>query len=1174
MKQNRYFYRYYFVAILLFLLGIPSSLLAITTFNESKTKNITVYVGDEIRLYYSRISYNERHYEKNTEPVWSYSSTYFEETQEMGDFYSIYLRALQECTNQKISFTYSYYYKYYPTGSVSLKTQWVEGTITWYITVIPRPAPEAVSLSQSIIDIPVGSKYQLNANIIPEDAFQTVDWYSNASEIASVDDMGLITANEVGDAVISAVSTVNNTIMASCNVHVGSTDVQTITIPEKLLLHYGDTMRFVPEITPSYAYYDLNWQSSDETVATVDQKGAIETIGPGTTEITVTDLLTNTQDKCVLSVYIENGDTFKSNISHNELGVVSATLMITDLENKIVSIGDGNVAAIPTSSTGGIVLPSTVAGPGNITYKVNSIASNAFKGCCLMSVTIPQEIQSIGDNAFNGCRSLTNVNVSWDYPISISSSCFPYAASISLNIPRGSYETYKNAPNWNMFKTIAEPPHLENDLFTISVTAGNSKTDMCFKVIDVANKYVGVGNGERPSIPDYTNEIVVIPSTVMGYDGQTYQVTQLLPGAFFDCYEMTGVQLPNTITSIGQAALYGCSSLTTFTIPPLVSLISDDAFSGCTQLKSINIPASVVGLGDGVFYGCSQLTSVTVNWNVPIAIGNDCFSNAGNATLNIPKGSYNKYVLADNWKSFKIIKEPAHDVGDVFVRDVHTTGIDAHGQFRVVSISPLSVSLDAVKDYQEGTTLIIDGAVQGYDGMIYTVAELDALAFDGCNLSGISIPKIVTTIGNNTFDSCDAMMVVSVGWHDPLIITDEYFPNASNAILEVPYGSKTNYEIAEGWKLFKSIIEKDPQDDDLFQEKNADDIDIWFRILSAKERTCEIKENAISTGITGKLLIPNKVRDFDVVAIGTSAFQNCTHISIVEIPQEVTAIGSMAFNGCNDLNSVSVEWDEPIEIGSNCFSNVNNATLYVPIGTNKKYRTAIGWKDFGVIANKTNSTIFAEDVIACRGGRVILPIHMNNVEDIQQLQFELSLPSNVSVVLDEQGDPLASLTQRASDTHIISGTLQPNGNYQFQVILKTVSNNIIQGNEGRIATIPLKVYKAKDPGVAKITIADGVLSVKDESQGLHLSETESDLTVSDVMLGDTNNDERVNVVDISNIINYILGKNIPDFVKYAANASGDERISVADISTIIDIILGKTVFGEKQATKKEELDPQ
>ena len=360
----------------------------------------------------------------------------------------------------------------------------------------------------------------------------------------------------------------------------------------------------------------------------------------------------------------------------------------------------------------------------------------------------------------------------------------------------------------------------------------------------------------------------------------------------------------------------------------------------------------------------------------------------------------------------------------------------------------------------------------------------------------------------------------------------------------------------------------------MFQEKNADDIDIWFRILSAKERTCEIKENAISTGITGKLLIPNKVRDFDVVAIGTSAFQNCTHISIVEIPQEVTAIGSMAFNGCNDLNSVSVEWDEPIEIGSNCFSNVNNATLYVPIGTNKKYRTAIGWKDFGVIANKTNSTIFAEDVIACRGGRVILPIHMNNVEDIQQLQFELSLPSNVSVVLDEQGDPLASLTQRASDTHIISGTLQPNGNYQFQVILKTVSNNIIQGNEGRIATIPLKVYKAKDPGVAKITIADGVLSVKDESQGLHLSETESDLTVSDVMLGDTNNDERVNVVDISNIINYILGKNIPDFVKYAANASGDERISVADISTIIDIILGKTVFGEKQATKKEELDPQ
>jgi len=110
------------------------------------------------------------------------------------------------------------------------------------------------------------------------------------------------------------------------------------------------------------------------------------------------------------------------------------------------------------------------------------------------------------------------------------------------------------------------------------------------------------------------------------------------------------------------------------------------------------------------------------------------------------------------------------------------------------------------------------------------------------------------------------------------------------------------------------------------------------------------------------------------------------------------------------------------------------------------------------------------------------------------------------------------------------------------------------------------------PNDYEIRITDSELDIDGEIMPLLLPETESKLTVSSVLLGDTNNDKRVSVTDISNIIDYILHKDIPGFVWHAANASGDEKISVTDISTIIDIILHKTVFGEKQATRKEEID--
>ena len=137
--------------------------------------------------------------------------------------------------------------------------------------------------------------------------------------------------------------------------------------------------------------------------------------------------------------------------------------------------------------------------------------------------------------------------------------------------------------------------------------------------------------------PEYEDEYedvyldhIVIPSSV-NYNGRTYRVTSIGDYAFYRCYSLTSVVIPNSVTRIGEKAFTFCGSLTSIEIPNSVKSIGDEAFDSCSGLTSIEIPNSVTSIGRLAFSCCSSLTSVVIP-NSVTSVGSYAFSCCENLT--------------------------------------------------------------------------------------------------------------------------------------------------------------------------------------------------------------------------------------------------------------------------------------------------------------------------------------------------------------------------------------------------------------------------------------------------------------------------------------------------------------------------------------------------------------
>ena len=306
----------------------------------------------------------------------------------------------------------------------------------------------------------------------------------------------------------------------------------------------------------------------------------------------------------------------------------------------------------------------------NLPAGITEIGSSAFDGCSgLTSLTLPASITKIGWNAFEGCSGLTSLTLPAGITEIDYAAFYGCSGLTSLNIPSSITEIGDQAFQDCSGLTSLNIPSSITEIGSSAFYGCSGLKEVNFCINDDLETYLTKGH-------PYINVAC----------GIKY---------YLNDKEITSIEIPSNVTTLGHYVFQDCSGLTSLTLPAGITWIGDGAFQGCSGLKevrfcindnldtyltkghpyidvdcgikyyindkeitSIVIPSSVTSLGNYAFQKCSTLESIYVSWPIPISAGSAFYDvDRKNCTLYVPQGTETDYFLADVWGDFGNIVE-------------------------------------------------------------------------------------------------------------------------------------------------------------------------------------------------------------------------------------------------------------------------------------------------------------------------------------------------------------------------------------------------------------------------------------------------------------------------------------------------------------------------------------
>ena len=674
--------------------------------------------------------------------------------------------------------------------------------------------------------------------------------------------------------------------------------------------------------------------------------------------------------------------------------------------------------------SGDIVIEDTIVYNG-VEYLVTSIGNDAFNGCSITSVVIPEGIVSIGSQSFFECRQLSSINLpstvrnfawrSFGCCSSIQSIVIPEGVTVLKDAMLYGCESLETVVLPSTLKTIENAVfHYDHNLSKINLPEGLESLQgtvfgECYSLdsIVLPTTLNRIDNSvfygcSFTSFVNYSN----LNAEYNNYWGAFSVIGSLMNGLIeFDLISKelikyngnaTSFVLPNDIKKINPD-FFKSSSIDTIIIDDGVIEICDYFICDCKKEIVVIIPESVTSIGDYAFCNDSLLSSIKIPDGVK-EIGKGAF--------------YNNVALTD-------INIPS--------------GLETIGDYAFYNCSSLSSM-----NLNEGLT------------------NIGSSAFYGClSLSSIVIPSTVKQIRNefreSTFGRCINLKEIII--KTPLIADDFYhiFREGHSETFDPDvWEMGTNGKrYLSTWKMVKPEVVVFPEGttkipDNSFSELNN------LQAFTIPSTVTSIGDYAFNncSSITS-LSLPD-----GITSIGVNAFRNCNLLASMNIPSGLTKIGKEAFRDCSSWASDIVIPEGVTSINDYTFYNCSSITsISLPNGI-----TSIGREAF------RGCSSLASDIVISDGVTSISDYTFYNCSTIPSIV----IPDGITKIGTGAFENCSSLSSMA-----IPESVTAIGDYAFKNCYSITRINIPSG----VTSIGREAFRDCSLLASDIVIPEGVTTI-------------------------------------------------------------------------------------------------
>ena len=663
----------------------------------------------------------------------------------------------------------------------------------------------------------------------------------------------------------------------------------------------------------------------------------------------------------------------------------------------------GNYAFAGSQITGSLVIPNSVTSLGNgafsgcqqlngtltLSENITAINSYTFWYCRNLSgdLNIPNNVQTLGNYAFGYCDHLTGALTIGTGVQNISNNTFYNCHMFSaINF---------NATNCNDIdgvEAIADMTVFDGNGGTLTIGSGVTRlpkwifhngqyTHIDYNAVNCADfeantvafpdwnslqtATIGIGEGvthiparlfNRPSPAGS----LVIPNSVISIGDFAF-----CDDDYYQSYQGGTLTLGNSLQSIGQYAFYTCRFVGELNIPSTVTTIGQVAFCDCSGLTgSLILPEGLTSVEWAAFAGLSGMTGDLYIPNSVTSIGNYAFNYSPNfaGTLTIGTGvqSINKTAF-NNCHAFSAINYNAANCADIAEVEAVTdmqifNGVDAqtltigiavtripqwlfhganfgHINFNATSCADFTWQTAAFPDWGSlaSTTISIADGVQRIPACLF---------YQPTPAGDIIIPNSVTEIGNRAF--CD----------------DDYYTSFQGGTLTLG----DNVQSIGEWAFYCCQFTNELQlpsslttiGQGVFNTCNhlTGSVIIPFGVTAIENYTF-----GGCTALNGSIFIPETV-----TSIGNYAFSYCYGIHELTLGSGITSMGQGAFNNCYGITEITSNMQTPPSVVTETLYNITRTIpFHIPYGTLGNYQTAPIWQEFTnyIVNTGVNITVTA-----------------------------------------------------------------------------------------------------------------------------------------------------------------------------------------------------------------------